>query len=559
MKMEKRKRMLAFLLSIVLAGASMPISALAAGFGAKGIDTTLYTEQEKNSVKVTLVIDASANPQTVEVKEIEEGATGAALGVAPKKRDFLFEGWYLDSEYETPFDGNKPIAEDMTLYASWGKMGDVNDDGEVTISDALMVLKSVARIPQEGYLANRADCNGEDGVTIGDAVTILEYIANIIQNFEDEVDETVYAKTIVVKPKAETMEGEQYATLKEAFAYVNANPPKSEEERIRILISPGTYREHLILKAPYITLEGNTKNAKNVLLTWYYGCGRNYYSITEPLSNSDSASVYVTKEAHDFVGKRITFENSYSLYVTEEEKTDYSEDNTVTLAQREKDVMNSKYKKQALALCVEGDRSVFKNCRFLGVQDTLLLNHYARVYLKDCFIEGTTDFIFGSATAVFDGCQINVPFRNGYLTASSAEATAPYGFLFTDCSLTREARYKGMDAPKDGSCTLGRPWGALCQVIFWNCKMDKHIISGDDRYVNMSPGFSRDDCRLLEGNTMDLSGNKLDLSTVLPNYMKVLTEKEYEEKYSPSKHLAAQYDPGAKKLKEADGWNPMEP
>lgn len=312
------------------------------------------------------------------------------------------------------------------------------------------------------------------------------------------------------------------------------------------------------MEAPYITLEGDTKNAKNVLLTWYYGCGRKYYSVAGDLSNADSASVCITEKAHDFIGTHITFENSYSLYVTEEEKTDYSKENSVTLEQREKDVMNSKYKKQALALCLQGDRALFHDCRFIGVQDTLLLDRYARTYLKGCFIEGTTDFIFGSATAVFDACQINVPFRNGYLTASSAEITAPYGFLFKDCSLTREARYKGMDAPKDNSCTLGRPWNALCQVIFWNCKMDSHIISGTDRYVNMKSEYSRTDCRLLEGNTMDLNGNKQDLSSILPDYMQELTEEEFMASYTPQKHLAAKYDPSTKRLKEADGWNPME-
>lgn len=370
-------------------------------------------------------------------------------------------------------------------------------------------------------------------------------------------DAMAYAKTILVNADLTEKEGEQYATLTEAFAYVNANPPKSVKERIQILVSPGTYREHLILTAPYITLEGDTENAEDVLITWYYGCGRNYHSITADLSNPDSASVRITEEAHDFIGNRVTFENSYSLYVTEEEKTDYSEDNSVSLEQREKDVMNSKYKKQALALCLEGDRAIFTGCRFIGVQDTLLLDNYARCYLKDCFIEGTTDFIFGSATAVFDACQINVPFRNGYLTASSAEITAPYGFLFADCTLTREARYPDMEAPEDDSCTLGRPWKALCQVIFWNCKMDDHIISGQDRYVNMTSDFPRTDCRLLEGNTMDLDENKKDLSGILPDYMKEITKEEYESAYTPEKHLAARYNPETKTLDEADNWNPM--
>lgn len=170
------------------------------------------------------------------------------------------------------------------------------------------------------------------------------------ENTTTEDENTVtYAKTILVDANLTTKEGEQYATLTEAFEYANENSPKSEDERIRILVSPGIYREHLILTAPYITLEGDTEDTEEVLLTWYYGCGRNYHSITAELSNPDSASVHITEEAHDFIGTHVTFENSYSLYVTEEEKTDYSKDNSVTLEQREKDVMNSKYKKQVLS------------------------------------------------------------------------------------------------------------------------------------------------------------------------------------------------------------------
>jgi pectinesterase len=382
---------------------------------------------------------------------------------------------------------------------------------------------------------------------------------------EDEAAEAQtpsYASTIQVGAGLATQEGRQYATLSEAFAYVNANPPASENEGIRILVSPGTYREHLILSAPYITLEGDTTHPEEVRITWYYGCGRSYHSFQADLSNPDSASLYITSEAHDFTGLHLTFENSYSLYVTEEEKEDYSEENTISLEQREKDVMNSKYKTQALALCSAADRTVFWDCRFLGVQDTLLLDNYARCYLKDCFIEGTTDFIFGSATAVFDQCQINVPFRSGYLTASSAEASAPYGFLFVDCSLTREASYLDTDgkltAPEDESCALGRPWKALCQVIFWNCKMDNHILSGQDRYVNMTNEFPRNQCRFMEGNTMDLAGNLLDLSQRLPDYVTLLSQEAYEAEYTPEKHLAARYDPDTQSLEEPDNWNPMQ-
>src|ERR1035437_2601045 len=72
---------------------------------------------------------------------------------------------------------------------------------------------------------------------------------------------------------------------------------------------------------------------------------------------------------------------------------------------------------QALALRVDGDRVVFNHCRFLGWQDTVLVNR-GRQYFADCYIEGHVDFIFGAATAYFDRCKIHC-LLNGYITAAS--------------------------------------------------------------------------------------------------------------------------------------------
>ncbi len=56
---------------------------------------------------------------------------------------------------------------------------------------------------------------------------------------------------------------------------------------------------------------------------------------------------------------------------------------------------------------VDGDMVTFKNCRFLGFQDTLYPHgEKSRQYYKDCYIEGTVDFIFGWSTAVFEDCTI---------------------------------------------------------------------------------------------------------------------------------------------------------
>lgn len=73
---------------------------------------------------------------------------------------------------------------------------------------------------------------------------------------------------------------------------------------------------------------------------------------------------------------------------------------------------------QAMALCIEGDRAVVKDCLILGWQDTLLLNN-GRHYFKNCTVEGRVDFIYGSATAVFDDCLIRTKGKS-YITAASS-------------------------------------------------------------------------------------------------------------------------------------------
>ena len=55
---------------------------------------------------------------------------------------------------------------------------------------------------------------------------------------------------------------------------------------------------------------------------------------------------------------------------------------------------------QAVALRIAGDKSAFYNCRFLGFQDTLC-DDKGRHLFKDCYIEGTVDYIFGSGKSLY--------------------------------------------------------------------------------------------------------------------------------------------------------------
>lgn len=132
---------------------------------------------------------------------------------------------------------------------------------------------------------------------------------------------------------------------------------------------------------------------------------------------------------------------------------------------------------QAMALRIDGDRAVVRNCRLLGWQDTLMVNK-GRHYFRDCYIEGRVDFIYGSATAVFENCEIRSK-AGGHVTAASTPQEVPFGYVFLRCRLT------GDDEPWETPATppkrrplatLGRPWRPYAAVAYIECEMGDHIL-----------------------------------------------------------------------------------
>ena len=122
---------------------------------------------------------------------------------------------------------------------------------------------------------------------------------------------------------------------------------------------------------------------------------------------------------------------------------------------------------QAVALHTQGDRLMFVNCRFLGNQDTVYTGMPAtRLYFSDCYIEGTTDFIFGPSTAWFENCQIYCKI-NSYITAASTPQEAEYGYIFNNCTITC--------APDVTKVYLGRPWRDYGYTLFMHCTLPKEI------------------------------------------------------------------------------------
>src|SRR5436190_13619730 len=122
---------------------------------------------------------------------------------------------------------------------------------------------------------------------------------------------------------------------------------------------------------------------------------------------------------------------------------------------------------QALALYVDADKAVFKNCRFLGNQDTIYTGgENSRQYFVDCYIEGTTDFIFGPATTVFQNCTIRSR-SNSFITAASTTPGKKFGYVFLGCKIVADSNVNKL--------YLGRPWRAWSKTVFIRCELPKVI------------------------------------------------------------------------------------
>lgn len=210
--------------------------------------------------------------------------------------------------------------------------------------------------------------------------------------------------------------------------------PDFRKNRTVIFIKNGTYKEKLILPASktMVSFIGED-SAKTILTNDDYASKKNIFG--EEMGTTGSSSFFIFGD--DFYAENITFENSSGPVG------------------------------QAVAVRVEGDRVVFNQCRFLGFQDTLYPHgEHSRQYYKNCYIEGTVDFIFGWSTAVFEGCEIYCK-EKGYVTAAATLEKTPYGFVFIDCRITGSA--------DQDTFYLGRPWRDYAETVFIRCFMDKHI------------------------------------------------------------------------------------
>jgi pectinesterase len=206
------------------------------------------------------------------------------------------------------------------------------------------------------------------------------------------------------------------------------------DERISIFIKNGVYKEKVRVPAWNNKLSLIGESVEHTIISF-----GDYFSRINRGRNSTFFTYTLLVEGNDFFAENLTIENTAGPVG------------------------------QAVALHVEGDRCTFHNCRFLGNQDTLYAaGQNTRQYYDSCYIEGTTDFIFGAATAVFAFCTVHSK-SNSYITAASTPEGKPFGFVFLNCELTAD--------PGAKKVYLGRPWRDYARVAFLNCGMGSHILA----------------------------------------------------------------------------------
>ena len=224
-----------------------------------------------------------------------------------------------------------------------------------------------------------------------------------------------------------------FKTVQEAF---NAIPLNNKKE-IVVFIRNGVYREKLVLDSlkNFVTLIGEDK-FKTVLI---------YNDHTGKVSpGGDTINTFTSYsfriKANNVTAQNLTFQNDAGFTAG-----------------------------QAVAVEVQGDKIAFKDCRFIGNQDVLLTaSPGSRQYYENCYIEGTTDFIFGSSTAWFEKCHVHSK-KNSHVTAASTPMENKYGYVFNDCVFTADTLLRNV--------SLGRPWRPYASVTYIHCYLGPHIIA----------------------------------------------------------------------------------
>ena len=298
-----------------------------------------------------------------------------------------------------------------------------------------------------------------------------------------------------------------YTNLQEALAAA----PENGSNIFSIFIKAGTYQGQLIVSTNKTHIRFIGEETATTILTGSLNQNDFLGPNGRPIYNNASTVIL----GDDFRAEHVTFQNTSG---------DHG---------------------QALALRSDGDRAVFNDCRLTGWQDTLRVDN-GRQYFTNCYIEGRVDFIYGSATAVFDRCEIHSK-NGGYVTAANTPKDKPYGFVFMNCKLTGDPTpwstntTVSVNTNNPPMADLGRPWRPYASVTYLNCEIGDHIKPAG--WNNWGNPANEQTARFAEYNSTGPGANP----DARVKWAKQLTKDEADQ-------ITIQSVLGG-----ADGWDPTKP
>lgn len=381
------------------------------------------------------------------------------------------------------------------------------------------------------------------------------------------------ADTSPVEYQAEVKvgKGQQFETITDAVKYIGRMTRTTE--RVTIILTDALYREQVMVDTPYVTISSEAGST----ITWYYGSGYTYYSADMNGYYSEAravdkyekgveigmgtghwgATVNVLPTATAFRSEGVIYESSFNRYITTEEVADgvgKGGDNSKVDRSKatDADIKLYKNKERACVIFIEADQSEFKDCQFLSSQDTMFTgNNTEHTYFKNCVIEGTTDYICGDGSAVFDGCTLSM-YGYGDKAASgsiivASKALSQLGYLFNNCKVVKTS-YPGINKGITKTY-FARPWRADSKVVFLNTEVEDANTIAPAGFTSMS-NVTPAKAKYYEYNTHLADGTKVSTSSRAAGVNKMTDEEasavkleDYFEGWTPAYYKSGDVKP----------------
>lgn len=489
-------------------------------------------------------------------------------------------------DYEVTEKLNKAAGDYTDVKISATQRAKVNVSGKFVTSDdkASDVTKITFTNKSDSSYSYSFDVTGDgykaqlrageyDTSVVSEKYTAYDHVSVGSADVLNDVYLETEADTSPVEYQAEVKvgKGQQFETITDAVKYIGRMTRTTE--RVTITLTDALYREQVMVDTPYVTISSEAGST----ITWYYGSGYTYYSADMNGYYSEAravdkyekgveigmgtghwgATVNVLPTATAFRSEGVIYESSFNRYMTTEEVADgvgKGGDNSKVDRSKatDADIKLYKNKERACVIFIEADQSEFKDCQFLSSQDTMFTgNNTEHTYFKNCVIEGTTDYICGDGSAVFDGCTLSM-YGYGDKAASgsiivASKALSQLGYLFNNCKVVKTS-YPGINNGITKTY-FARPWRADSKVVFLNTEVEDANTIAPAGFTSMS-NVTPAKAKYYEYNTHLADGTKVSTSSRAAGVNKMTDEEasavkleDYFEGWTPAYYKSGDVKP----------------